>query len=95
MKKFIFALLCAGLMYIALPSTSHAEDLDMAKIKCEELMKMDDQEKALMIFWFDGYLSQKKNDTKVDQAWIEKLSKHVAEYCTKNPSSPAIDSISN
>lgn len=95
MKKLFFALLCAGLMSMALPAASQAEDLDMGKIKCEELMKMDDQEKALMIFWFDGYLSQKKNDTRVDQEWIKKLSQHVAEFCAKNPGTPAIKSLSN
>lgn len=94
MKKLLFALLCAGLMSTALPVTSQADDLDMAKIKCEELMKMDDNEKALMIFWFDGYLSQKKNDTKIDEEWITKLSKHVGEFCIKNPSAPAIQSLS-
>ena len=95
MKKLFFALLCAGLMSMALPAASQAEDLDMGKIKCEELMKMDDQEKILMIFWFDGYLSQKKNDTRVDEEWIKKLSQHVADFCAKNPSAAAIQSLSN
>ena len=95
MKKLFFALLCAGLMSMALPVAPQAEDLDMGKIKCEDLMKMDDQEKALMIFWFDCYLSQKKNDTRIDEEWIKKLSQHVGEFCAKNPSAPAIQSLSN
>ena len=93
MKKLLLSLLCAGLMGMALPATSQAEELDMGKITCDQLMKMDDKQKALMIFWFDGYLSQKKNNTNIDEAWIKKLSQHVAEFCTKNPGEPAIKSI--
>jgi len=94
MKKLFLSLLCAGLMSMALPAPSQAEELDMGKITCEDLMKMDEKEKMLMIFWFDGYLSQKKNDTRIDQEWIQKLSQHVAEFCTQNPGKPAIESLS-
>jgi hypothetical protein len=65
----------------------------MGEIKCEQLMKMGDKERVLMIFWLDGYLSQKKNNTLMDQEWMQKLVKHVSEYCTKNPSETVLSSV--
>ena len=93
MKKILFALLCAGLMSLSLPVASHAEDLDMGEIKCEQLMKMGNKERVLMIFWLHGSISQQKNNTLMDQEWIQKLVKHVSEYCTKNPSETVLSSV--
>jgi hypothetical protein len=76
MKKFLFAITLASLM-----SVSHAWEFDMAEVKCSDLE--DEEQAAMMLFWLDGYVSAKEEDTTMSEAWLEELGGYLEEGCSE------------
>ena len=83
--KVLGTLFMAGaLLLSSFSGSAHAEEQDMAKIPCKEFLA-DQKNMPLMIMWIDGYMSGKSDNTTISDEWIEKLGKHLGEFCGKNP----------
>ncbi len=82
MKKFLFAAILAAMLTV--PTFAQAEDVDMAKLPCKEFLNAG-KDMGLLLTWIDGYMSAKSDNTMMSDAWMEKLGKHMGEYCSKNP----------
>lgn len=79
MKKYLPALVLAASF-----SAVQAWEFDMAEFKCED---MDSKETAAMVlFWLDGYISAKQDDTIISNEWVEELAAHIKQACAKNTS---------
>ncbi len=46
-----------------------------------------------MLFWIDGYISRDRDAANTNQKWIEKLAKHLGQYCAKNGKKTMMDAI--
>lgn len=91
MRKLLPIAFVASVLCFA-PLQAKAEDIDVAKVPCKSFLSEKDQ-LPLMIMWIDGYLSGKSDNTTLSNEWIEKLGKHLGEYCAKNPEKPIMDAI--
>ncbi|MBQ9407586.1 MAG: hypothetical protein IJU37_12725 [Desulfovibrio sp.] len=84
MKKVLATLVAAA--FLCAPAMSLAGDeTDMAKLPCKEFIKAPENEMGILLGWIDGYMSAKSDNTMMSQAWMEKLGKHMGEFCAKNP----------
>ncbi|MBE6441395.1 MAG: hypothetical protein E7022_03550 [Desulfovibrio desulfuricans] len=91
MKRFLLTLLAA--VFLCAPAASFAADeTDMAKVPCKEFLNSGDS-MGIMLAWIDGYMSAKSNNTMMSAAWMEKLGKHMGEYCSKNPGKTIMQAI--
>jgi acid stress chaperone HdeB len=90
MKK-PFVLMTAAALFCA-PLAAMAKDFDIAKMTCGEFLQ-DKETITMMIFWIDGYMSAESKNTKVSDAWMEKLGTHMGEYCGKHPKKTIMDAI--
>lgn len=45
----------------------------------------------MILMWLDGYASQKSDNTVLSDEWMEKLSLHMASYCSQNPDTPILE----
>ncbi len=88
MAALVAAVLC-------LPAMASAEDdvQDMSKITCKELLDADQNGKAMMLSWIDGYMSAKSNNTLISNAWMEKLGEHLGSYCAAHPNKTIMDAM--
>lgn len=94
MKKFLLASFMAGLLFMS--QASHAaQQFDMAKVTCAQLMQDADDESAmaLMLGWVDGYISAKSNNTMVSDEWFVQLALHMSQYCIANPQATIIEAM--
>lgn len=86
MKKFA-ALFCLGLM-LAGPTSARAAssgtEYDIAKTTCKEIFA-DAEGLTFMLFWIDGYLSHKKNNTLMSEASIKEIGEALTDECKENP----------
>ena len=76
MKKILIAMTLAGLMSVA-----QAWEFDMAEIKCNDLE--DEDQAAMMLFWLDGYVSAKQDDTSMSSDWLDELGGYLEEGCSE------------
>ena len=85
MKKLALLILACGLLFLPGKALAAGDDIDMGKISCKEFIDSKESEMEMMLFWIDGYMSAKSNNTVMSQEWMEKLGTHLANYCNKNP----------
>ncbi|MDR0827879.1 MAG: HdeA family protein [Desulfovibrio sp.] len=88
MKKFFCLCLLAG--FLTLPLSVQAakkggEELNMGTLTCGELLKMEEEEIALLYFWLDGYMSKATNNLKINEKEAEANITTLAEECEKAP----------
>ncbi len=89
MKKFMIAVAAASLLLGGV-SIVQSEEQDVAKIKCSDFLQ-DKENMGLILMWLDGYMSQQSDNTVLSDEWIEKLSMHMATYCSKNPNTSILE----
>ncbi len=53
----------------------------MAEVTCDGL-KEDNA--ALILFWLDGYVSAKEDETGISSEWVDELSSYIKEGCTED-----------
>ena len=76
----------------SLPEVEVDGGTDMLEIPCSEVTS-NTEDATNAIFWIDGYLSAKADNTIMDDAWIEKLGLHLGKYCGTNPKKTMDDAI--
>ena len=91
MKRVLMILLAAA--FLSAPAVSLAgNETDMAKVPCKEFLGSGDN-MGIMLAWIDGYMSAKSDNTMMSQEWMEKLGKHMGEFCAKNPGKTIMQAI--
>ncbi len=93
MKKFFMAALIAAAL--SMPALASADDdvIDLSKITCTDFRNLSDNERCLMFFWMDGYMSAKSDNTKISTAWMVKLGDHIGTYCSTHPGKTIMDAM--
>lgn len=59
-------------------------EYDIAKSTCKEIFA-DAEGLTFMLFWIDGYLSRKKDNTMMSEASIKEIGEVLTEECKDNP----------
>lgn len=91
MKKFLVAVAAASALLMSSVAV-HAEDQDIAELKCSELMQSG-QNIPLFMMWIDGYISAATDNTVMDDAYIEELGTKIGSFCKTNPDATIMDAI--
>ena len=92
MKKLILAAMAAAMLCAPASVFAANESVDMAKLTCKELLNSGDK-MNMFIMWIDGYMSGKSDDTTISDEWMEKLGKHLGQYCAANPQKTIMDAM--
>ena len=94
MKKFGLAAILLAFCCLCAPTAGNAADdeQDVAKVSCKEFLGSGEQ-MAGMLFWIDGYMSAKSDNTVMSEAWMQKLGTHLGQYCAKNPGNTIMQAI--
>ena len=71
-------------MFLGFTDLAQAKDTDMGTITCKEFLASDQNEMTMLIFWIDGYMSAKSDNTVINDEWMNKLGTHLGTYCAKN-----------
>ena len=80
-----FCLMSGGLVFAG-------DEQDVAKLPCKEFIS-NTNEMPMMLAWIDGYMSAKSDNTVMSSAWMEKLGKHMGEFCSKNPNKTIMEAM--
>ncbi len=89
MKRILIIAALASAMSCGM-GVVQAEEQDIAQIKCSEFIQ-DKDHMGMILMWLDGYASQKSDNTVLSDEWMEKLSLHMASYCSQNPDTPILE----
>lgn len=90
MKKIFFLAFAVALLCGA-PNYSQAADTDMAKLKCEDILKSPSESVGMLVLWVDGYMGGTSDNTLLNMKWIEKLGTHIGQFCAANPAKTLMD----
>jgi acid stress chaperone HdeB len=90
MKKIFFfafalAVLCGA------PNFAQAADTDVAKLKCEDMMKGSEESVGMLVLWVDGYMGGVSDNTTLNMDWVKKLGTHIGQFCAANPAKTLMD----
>ncbi len=92
MKFKLFFALLLGFMFV-MPTFALAIDEDMAAISCAEFIDSSVEDRTMLIFWIDGYLSHASNNTFISTDWLETLTTHMFDYCENRGSRTIMDAM--
>jgi len=84
---------CAAALILSAAEAALADDqgIDVAQIRCAQLLQSDDKAKSFMMSWIVGYLSAKNNNTVMSSDYMAKLGTYLETYCGENPDTPVLD----
>jgi type IV secretory pathway VirB10-like protein len=68
-------------------------DIDFETLTCREFLAKDATTKTLILLWVDGYISRDREAANTNNKWLEKLAKHLGQYCAKNGKNTIMDAI--
>ena len=88
-KILAAATLAAVCSVAALPA--QAESFDMNAMTCQELLKGSDEEKGIILFWLDGYLSGVTGDTVLNTDNLNSFAENIGSACAKSPDAKVLD----
>ena len=91
--KHLLALLFAGSLTLGVSTAVLADEIDMAKITCGELIAMPDGATLTVASWMSGYFNSKANNTVLDLDIMMHNGDVVSEFCQKNPNTPVMKAI--
>jgi acid stress chaperone HdeB len=92
MKLLPAALIAAAALLCAKPALA-AEDatLDVSELTCDQFTKYDDDNKGLIMMWFEGYYTEEDEDAVID---FGKMAGHLTKLliaCQADPSKKVLD----
>lgn len=90
MKKFLVAVAASALLMSSV--AVHAEDQDIAELKCSEFLQSG-QTMPLLLMWIDGYISAATDNTVMDDAYVEELGTKLGSFCKTNPDATIMDAL--
>jgi acid stress chaperone HdeB len=65
--------------------------LEMSAMRCEELLALDADSAAVVMFWLDGYLAGLTGDTLLDLGYLEGFSQDGGAFCANHPQFRLLD----
>ena len=71
-------------------SSLDAAQIDIAKLDCRELLKLNDTDKEATLSFYHGFLSGKNNTLIVDVVKLGEISDRVIDHCIDNPNDPLL-----
>lgn len=90
MKKLLLLLACILCVFATNPAM--ANDQDMGKLTCKELLASKDDIPFIM-FWVDGYMSAKSDNLVLNADWMKTLTEHYISYCQQHPRDTILDTM--
>ena len=81
MKVLYGAVVALGLSLGA----AQAATVDLATVKCSDLLAMDESETTFMFTWLLGYVGGQASTTTIDPDAMEAAGKDLGTYCAANP----------
>jgi acid stress chaperone HdeB len=66
-------------------AAARAETIDMATVKCADILAMSESETTFMFTWMLGYAGGQAGTTTIDLTALEAAGKDIGEYCGANP----------
>lgn len=73
---------------LTVPAVAQDGKVDIRKIPCQDLDRMDDGDRVAAIFFYYGFHTAKLELYEVTPANLERNVRNIVEYCGKNPSMP-------
>jgi hypothetical protein len=83
--KQLSILVIAGALMLGASTAALANQIDMAKITCGQLMAMPAGATLTVGSWMSGYYNSKANNTVIDFDLMVANADVVSNFCTKNP----------
>lgn len=90
MKRSIVAVALA--VVCAVPVFARAAEVDMAGIRCKDLLTNEEQ-LPLVLMWVDGYMSAASDNTVFSEEWMVRLANHMGTYCATHPGRTVMDAM--
>jgi hypothetical protein len=84
MKSLVVAMLAALALFVAKPAAA-AEAIDVAKLSCKQFTEYNDDNRGLIMMWFEGYYTEEDEPATID---FGKMAGHLARIlieCQANP----------
>jgi acid stress chaperone HdeB len=92
MKMFYAAIAASGLILGAQSALAAAENqLDVSELTCEQFTNYDDNNKGLIMMWFEGYYTEDDEDAVID---FGNMAGHLAKLliaCQADPKQKVLD----
>ena len=70
---------------IGLTGHTMAEEVDMSKLTCKEVIAMRPAKIARVAMWVNGYVHGKAGNAKIDTDKTDANAEKIAAYCKKHP----------
>jgi acid stress chaperone HdeB len=90
MKSLVVALLAAFTLLAARPASA-AEAIDVSKLSCQQFTQYDNDNKGLIMMWFEGYYTEDDEPATID---FGKMAGHLAQIlieCEANPDKSVLE----
>lgn len=91
MKKFYAAVAAAAFVVGVQPAFAAGNALDVSELTCEQFTNYNDDNKGLIMMWFEGYYTEEDEDAVID---FGKMAGHLAKLliaCQADPSKKVLD----
>ena len=66
------------------PPNARADNIDMSKLTCGELVKMNGDDVGIVFIWMHGYFGGLAKDTMLDVDSLPSAGKVLGEFCGEN-----------
>lgn len=91
MKNFCAAVAAAAFVVGFQPALAADNALDVSELTCEQFTNYNDDNKGLIMMWFEGYYTEEDEDAVID---FGKMAGHLAKLliaCQADPSKKVLD----
>jgi hypothetical protein len=91
MKNFCAAVAAAALIACVQPVAAADNALDVNELTCEQFTNYNDDNKTLIMMWFEGYYTEEDEAAVID---FGKMAAHLAKLliaCQADPSQKVLD----
>jgi hypothetical protein len=91
MKNFCAAVAAAAFIACVQPAIAADDELDVSELTCEQFTNYNDDNKGLIMMWFEGYYTEEDEDAVID---FGKMAGHLAKLliaCQADPSQKVLD----
>jgi len=93
MKKMLKNILWLLMLNSLFANAQGGMSFDMGEITCNQVDLTHEKDACMILFWLDGYVSAKEDDTQLSEEWIEELAGYIKEGCSENSNAKILDII--
>jgi acid stress chaperone HdeB len=91
MKRLHATLIAAAALLCAQPALAADAALDVSELTCQQFIGYDDDNKGLIMMWFEGYYTEEDEPATID---FGKMASHLTKLliaCQADPSKKVLD----